>query len=324
VTAEGGTSYGHSVVVSRSERPYGPFVPSPHGPLLTHRERRRHPIQATGHADLVELEDGSTWAVLLGIRPSAGRNQHLGRETFLAPVTWSTDGWPRMAPVELRAQGPALRRPAVRPPADRDEFAGRTLARSWLFVRNPSSRDWSLRQRPGCLRLWGSALSLSEVGSPAFVGRRQQHLEATVRTLLEFEPEGRNEEAGICIRANEEFHVGLVVGRGVHGRELCLAQTRRGRTRRLGGVKLGLGPVTLVIEATALRYTFLAGTGACVTELGRVPTRALSAETILGRTGRHHFTGAVIGLFATGNGRRSTVPADFHWFEYVPGAASAA
>ena len=90
LTAEGGTSYGHSVVVARSGRPYGPFVPSPHGPLLTHRDRPRHAIQATGHADLVELDDGSTWAVLLGIRPTAGRNHHLGRETFLAPVTWGT------------------------------------------------------------------------------------------------------------------------------------------------------------------------------------------------------------------------------------------
>ncbi len=87
LTAEGGTSYGHSVVVARSGRPYGPFVPSPHGPLLTHRNRPRHPIQATGHADLVELDDGSTWAVLLGVRPTAGRNHHLGRETFLAPVS---------------------------------------------------------------------------------------------------------------------------------------------------------------------------------------------------------------------------------------------
>ena len=94
LTAEGGTSYGHSVVVARSGRPYGPFVASPHGPLLTHRDRPRHAIQATGHADLVELDDGSTWAVLLGIRPAAGRNHHLGRETFLAPVAW---GYGRLA-----------------------------------------------------------------------------------------------------------------------------------------------------------------------------------------------------------------------------------
>jgi alpha-N-arabinofuranosidase len=94
VTAEGGTSYGHSVVVARGTDPYGPFEPSPHGPLLTHRDRPRLPIQGTGHADLVDLDDGTTWAVLLAIRPHGGRHHHLGRETFLAPVRWGEDGWP--------------------------------------------------------------------------------------------------------------------------------------------------------------------------------------------------------------------------------------
>ena len=33
LTAEGGTSFDHSVVVARGGSPYGPFEPSPHGPL---------------------------------------------------------------------------------------------------------------------------------------------------------------------------------------------------------------------------------------------------------------------------------------------------
>ena len=318
VTAEGGTSYGHSVVVARSRRPYGPFAPSPHGPLLTHRNRPRHPIQATGHADLVELDDGTTWAVLLGIRPTARRNHHLGRETFLAPVTWNADDWPRMGPVELRMEGPDLPRRPVPATHERDEFAQRTLATGWVFVRNPSRRDWSLRQRPGCLRLRGSRWSLSDVASPALVCRRQQHFDVTAATQMEFEPRRSNEEAGLCIRANEEFHVTLVVGLGERGRELRLVQARAGRPRMLGRGPLGRGPVTLVIEATADAYAFRGGTGRRLDELGHVPTRALSAETILRSTGRHHFTGAMIGLLATGNGHRSTEPADFHWFDYLP------
>ena len=45
--------------------------------------------------------------------------------------------------------------------------------------------------------------------------------------------------------------------------------------------------------------------------------QALSAEEI-GSHGRHHFTGAMFGLYATGNGTRATAPADFDWFEYAP------
>src|SRR5690606_5257489 len=92
--AEGGTSYGHEVTVARSASPWGPFELCPENPILTHKTDRKHPIQATGHADLVQTPEGSWWMVFLGIRPWDGEHHHLGRETFLAPVTWSPAGWP--------------------------------------------------------------------------------------------------------------------------------------------------------------------------------------------------------------------------------------
>jgi alpha-N-arabinofuranosidase len=36
---------------------------------------------------------GDWWIVFLGTRRYPNTNDHLGRETFLAPVTWQ-DGWP--------------------------------------------------------------------------------------------------------------------------------------------------------------------------------------------------------------------------------------
>jgi xylan 1,4-beta-xylosidase len=317
VTAEGGTSYGHSVVVARSRAPYGPFAASPHGPLLTHRDRPRHPIQATGHADLVELEDGSTWVVLLGIRPTGGRHHHLGRETFLGRVEWGDDGWPRIESLELRMEGPSLRRAGrVAPASEHVDFSSSRLPPSLVFVRNPARGSWSLRQRPGFLRLWGQATSLSDVASPALVCRRQQHMEMTSRTLLTFEPRGPNEQAGLCVRANESFHAALLVRACERGREVTLVRTLAGRQTTLGSARLASGPVTLEVGATVDEYVFRAGAERRVEELGRVRTRAFSAETILRRTGRHHFTGAVIGMFATGAGSPATVPADFHWFDY--------
>ena len=41
-------------------------------------------------------------------------------------------------------------------------------------------------------------------------------------------------------------------------------------------------------------------------------TRDLSSEQVGG------FTGVFIGLYATGNGQKSTRPADFDWFAYLP------
>ena len=92
--AEGGTHTGHGVTVARSLSPAGPFEADPANPVLSHRSLA-HPVQATGHADLVEKADG-TWAMVhLGIRQRGSHPQwHVnGRETFLAGVEW-VDDWP--------------------------------------------------------------------------------------------------------------------------------------------------------------------------------------------------------------------------------------
>lgn len=157
---------------------------------------------------------------------------------------------------------------------------------------------------------------MSDLASPALVCRRQQHFAMAARTQLTFEPRRANEHAGLCMRANEGFHATLVVTAGDRGRELQLVRTLAGRRGTLGRTKLGRGPVTLEVVASPTEYVFRGGTGRRLHELGRVRTRAFSAETILRRTGRHHFTGAMIGLLATGNGSSATAPADFHWFDY--------
>ncbi len=92
--AEGGTERTHAVTVARSKSLYGPWEPAPHNPILTHRGIE-HPVQNTGHGDLVETPDGEWAMVYLGARPrgvTAGFYVN-GRETFLAGISW-VDGWP--------------------------------------------------------------------------------------------------------------------------------------------------------------------------------------------------------------------------------------
>ena len=75
----------------------GPFEGCPANPILTHRSTT-HPVQNTGHADLVADGRTATWAaVYLGVRPrgSTPGFHVLGRETFLAGVDWE-DGWPSL------------------------------------------------------------------------------------------------------------------------------------------------------------------------------------------------------------------------------------
>ncbi|GAA1580908.1 glycoside hydrolase family 43 protein [Actinomadura kijaniata] len=92
--AEGGTERGHVVTIARSPSLDEPFEAAPANPVLTHRSTG-HPVQNTGHADLVELADGSWAMVYLGVRPRGQTPMfHTnGRETFIAGVEW-IDGWP--------------------------------------------------------------------------------------------------------------------------------------------------------------------------------------------------------------------------------------
>ena len=124
------------------------------------------------------------------------------------------------------------------------------------------------------------------------------------------------------MRANETDRYDLAVRRGASGREAVLTSRIAGVSTVVGRAPLnGDGAVTLEMTSDETSYTFAVATGSAAAQrLGTLPARALSAEEIH-KHGRNHFTGAVIGLYATGAGKRSTVPADFDWFEYAPLAA---
>jgi xylan 1,4-beta-xylosidase len=92
--AEGGTGENHAVTIFRSKNLRGPYEGNKKNPILTHRHLgSEYPIACTGHADLTDTQNGEWWMVLLGVRPYGGFHYNLGRETFLASVTWE-DGWP--------------------------------------------------------------------------------------------------------------------------------------------------------------------------------------------------------------------------------------
>lgn len=95
LTAEGGTEFHHRAMMFRSRHPLGPYEGPPAGvnPLVNNSPDDPH-VRQTGHADLVQAENGDWWAVLLATRRQAGDTEQLGRETFLVPVEWPEGGWP--------------------------------------------------------------------------------------------------------------------------------------------------------------------------------------------------------------------------------------
>ena len=95
ILAEGGTGMGHHVCALRSRDIHGPYEQCPFNPVLSHASRKGHDIQCTGHADLIDIGDDRWIAVFLATRRNTSVPlTTLGRETFMAPVTWTQDGWP--------------------------------------------------------------------------------------------------------------------------------------------------------------------------------------------------------------------------------------
>jgi beta-xylosidase len=82
-------------MIFRSKSPLGPYEEPPTGvnPLVHNSHDDPH-VRQTGHADLVQAENGDWWGVLLATRRQVGNTEQLGRETFLVPVDWPEEGWP--------------------------------------------------------------------------------------------------------------------------------------------------------------------------------------------------------------------------------------
>lgn len=316
ILAEGGTEYGHMVTIARSKNPYGPFEGYEKNPILTHRSKRS-PIQGTGHLDLIEDNRGKWWAVFLGIRPVGSHSyfHHLGRETFLAPVIWNEDGWPIVGnngTIELEMEADILPLSKKTKWNEVDDFNKNNLEYEWNFLRNPSEEDWSLTERKGWLALKGSRITLNDIDSPAFLGRRQQHFNCSIFTLLEFEPQKDFEEAGLTVIMNNKFHYEIALTKE-HGKK-CLIFRRRVDSLCVVENKIEYtGPnVVLGIEADEKMYKF---TYSAPDEeakiLGQGECYLISTEV------SGTFTGVYFGLYATGNGNKCTSTAYFDYFKYI-------
>lgn len=228
--AEGGTGDMHAEMVWRSRKVDGPYEAFAGNPSLTQRDldpNRPRPITSTGHAQFVELKDGSWWAVFLATRPYPGDQfkYNLGRETFLLPVTWRDD-WPvvlpRGATVPLVVERPNLPRNAQALPTSgpmqwRERFTEPTLPMQWMTIHPPKAA-WFKTGRGG-LSITPSSAPLGDIGAqqPSYIAHRLQHHHATMSTTLAPWEPALGERAGLALIQNETHHYLVVVERDEAG-----------------------------------------------------------------------------------------------------------
>ena len=247
--AEGGTAEDHSQTIYRSREITGPYVPGPTNPTLTQRDLPRprpNAVEATGHADFVELDDGTWWATFLATRPFEDQLTLLGRETWLLPVEWR-DGWPKVLdkgePVPFELPRPNL--PAGEPvdwSTWRDSFED-SLSGEWLQMRNPAPVQWyAIDRDAGELVVIAGDDAASTLAKPHFLGRRMRHPRAEWTTQLAFEPEREGDLAGLMAFGSEDSFLVAGIERGSEGDRLVVRQ-RSGADHPANGKLLAQAPL---------------------------------------------------------------------------------
>lgn len=341
MSACGGTSYDHRVIIGRSSEPYGPFEPCPY-PILTHNELPNDPFQCLGHADLVEDSNGNWWAVFLGTRPLRGEVRYsvLGRETFLAPVTWNEDGWPMIDNNEgiVREKMPANLLPGADTEKPRVEVAGEagveplssrlgnhgeaevmegmkegahSFPPQWSFLRTFDDERYQLGSSPDSFILKGNASSLEDDGPATFACLRQTAYRMRFSCALQFRPKEDGEEAGIAARLNNRAYIILSLKR-VGGEQYVHLSVRNGDEQLEHLVPWNKGLAHLAIESDeGAYYCFCSADGA---QWEAVPLE-IKAEW-LSPEKNGGFTGVCIGLYASSNGSGFTASAVFQHVQY--------
>jgi xylan 1,4-beta-xylosidase len=324
LVAEGGTGWGHAVVMARSRTLFGPYELHPDEVVLSSHGSREGPLARAGHGDLIELADGAPWMAYLCGRPLPDNQRCvLGRETALQPMQWCEDGWLRSLTAEAvpDPQPPAPNLPPAPWPQETWDggFGDSVLPGALQWLRTPYPEEiFSLSARPGHLRLYGR----ETVGSPfrqALVARRQEHFCYTATTRIEFDPADFQQAAGlICYYNSTKFHY------------LHLSRDEGGRCLQLMSASPDAGVVTLEVVVAALPEGSIELR--VDVDLGRLEfawrgideaswrylTEPLDASILSDEAslpGLPNFTGAFVGMACQDMAGTAT-PADFVYFRY--------
>lgn len=132
-------------VCLRSDSIYGPYESK----VVIHDDHT-YPGNGLHQGGMVQLKDGSWWFIIMQDRGP------IGRVPNLEPVTW-IEGWPMLGKNGMGVD--TFPKPIVdittpiTVPASSDEFNSPELALQWQWNHNPDNSKWSLRERPGYLRL---------------------------------------------------------------------------------------------------------------------------------------------------------------------------
>ena len=281
-------------MAARAADPTGPYERAPGNPILTHRCEVLNPIQATGHGDLIEDAFGQWWLLFLGIRQVRGSWHHLGRETFLAPVSWDEKGWPivnggepvrLIQEIELPDSHPGFEQQSLPQVIEYDCM--KPLGPEWNTRGNVEKSGSGWEQEDGRV-LTVTPGGLRKTTGCSFVGLRQRDFSCSFQLSFSWEPGHAEDAAGLAVIMNEEHFYALEA----RGDRLSLL-VRLGSLELFGSAagfeELPANPEGVYrfeVAATRERYTFsVVDQQGTREQIGSLECRFLSTEVAGGFTG---------------------------------------
>jgi beta-xylosidase len=288
-SAQGGTagpSTSHMIVSARSTGPLGPWVNSPHNPIIRTWDRDE-PWWSKGHGTLVEGPDGRWYCVLHGYMNS---QRTLGRSTLIEPIEWTDDGWFRRTSRWPDGwKGPPRAEITIS-----DEFNGKKLGLQWQFYRQFEKDRFEFKK--GVLSLQGRGATPAESLPLAVMA---MHRAYEVETQVTFEGQG---SAGLMLFGSPGVHIGLSVSSDGKLRRVQEDFRRYGAGKESN---VGSGPVTIRIVNSKqdVRFSYKVGDGDWV-------VLQPGMDVAMTKAGWFSLRPA---LFATGKGQGR-----FEYFRYKP------
>ena len=323
--AEGGTSFNHSIMVAVSDKITGPYVSNERNPIFSSRHLSYDNwVHSTGHGDLVELQDGRWYIVMLGIRGDVDRKSNMGRETFIAPVYWEREPyewknnkilWPVVAPQTGRIvrENPFIYKDSFYNNTDsfHDSFDRDNLDLRWNFRRLTHENMYSLSERPGYLRIFTHPNSLENRKRAHFTGIKQTQSDFDFMTKMEFTPSQTKDQAGIILLQKDKNY--LYFNLSYKNKKSILSLNYMNETLiELSSKRIAHdidSAIRLKVVSKENTYRFY-----YATEDNKY---TFFDETDANLILSNGYTGAHIGLFLTSNGKTSNGYADFDWVQYT-------
>jgi beta-xylosidase len=133
-----------------------------------------------------------------------------GRVPVLAPVTWTSDGWPVLQTVNGTWGGsyprPVTTTRTVRPMIGTDTFAGTTLGPQWEWNHNPDNTRWSVNNG---LRLQTATVTGDLYAARNTLTHRIQGPSSTATIVLNYSAMANGDRAGLALLRQSSAWIGI-------------------------------------------------------------------------------------------------------------------